>query len=65
MKKPHKQDARHSTKPVKPAAAVVNEIGAEPSVGLASMPVLLIAVLGALIYLGSMHIMENGGVTQA
>lgn len=65
MKKSNKQDTSHSSKSAKAPAAVAKEVGAEPSVGLAAMPVLLIAVLSALMYLGSMHIMENGGELDA
>src|SRR5437773_1740334 len=43
----------------------VREAGDEPTVGRASVPVLLIALLGALVYWGSMYILEYGGEADA
>lgn len=56
MKKPHKKESS-------PAGRLQNvaDSGTEPSVGSAPMPVVLIAVLGALIYWGSMYVVEYGG----
>jgi mono/diheme cytochrome c family protein len=48
-----------------PAAGAVQELGGEPTVGRASMPVPLIALLGALVYWGSMYIVEYGGEADA
>jgi mono/diheme cytochrome c family protein len=80
MKKPRKPNppspgASSSGKPagtVLPAAAkptqlpvAVKEAGDEPTVGRTSMPVLLIALLGGLLYWGNMFIVEHGGELDA
>ncbi len=44
---------------------VVKDGVAEPSVGRAEIPVLLIAVLAALVYWGSMYVVEYGGELDA
>src|SRR5881396_3203982 len=76
MTKPSKPDAPQAgkadgnmpSKPVQPGpstAVMVPEAGSEPTVGRASVPVLLIAFLGALVYWGSMYIVEYGGQADA
>ncbi len=77
MKKPRKQNspppqqqqgAPTGGKPAEPAKAssvLVKEIGGEPAVRRNSVPVLLIALLGALVYWGNMHIVEHGGELDA
>jgi mono/diheme cytochrome c family protein len=73
MKKPHKknspqQGAPTGGKPVeqaKASSAAVKEAGAEPAVRRNPVPVLLIALLGALVYWGNMHIVEHGGQLDA
>ena len=44
---------------------VVKETGNEPVASRAPMPVILIALLGGLVYWGSMHILEFGGEADA
>ena len=75
MKKPRKpnsppsqQSAPTAGRPVEQAKApsvAVNEAGSEPAVRRNSVPVLLIALLGALVYWGNMHIVEHGGELDA
>jgi mono/diheme cytochrome c family protein len=81
MKKPRKQNppqpgAASGGKPPEPATpavvvasaaprVVVTEAGDEPTVGRTSMPVLLIALLGGLLYWGNMFIVEHGGELDA
>ena len=73
MKKPHKQNlpkqgGSTGGKPAEQAKApsvAVNEVGSEPAVRRNSVPVLLIALLGALVYWGNMHIVEHGGELDA
>lgn len=69
MKKPNKQNSKQQqTTPApaaKPASVVVKEFGGEPTVGRTSMPVILIALLAALIYWGNMYIVEHGGELDA
>lgn len=75
MKKPRKpnsppsqQGAPTAAKPAEQAKApseVVKEVGSEPAVRRNSVPVLLIALLGALVYWGNMHIVEHGGELDA
>jgi mono/diheme cytochrome c family protein len=78
MKKPRKQNPLppgaanpgRPAEPVTPAAAAatppgVAETGDEPTVARASMPVFLIALLGALLYWGNMFIVEHGGELDA
>src|SRR5688572_30743307 len=81
MKKPNKpqppsgkpQDSQPAKQP--PSAAsepskqdrsvVVKEVGDEPTVRRASVPVLLIALLVGLVYWGNMYIVEHGGELDA
>ena len=78
MKKPSKnnpqQPARSASSdtsvvkaaaPAKSATVVVKEVGVEPTVKRTSVPVLLIALLVALIYWGNMYIVEYGGQLDA
>jgi mono/diheme cytochrome c family protein len=75
MKKPRKQNsppsqqgAPISERPVEQAKApsvVVREAGGEPAMRRNPVPVLLIALLGALVYWGNMHIVEHGGELDA
>jgi mono/diheme cytochrome c family protein len=79
MKKPRKQNqpqsdtttVAKSAATATPSAAaprqpvVVKEVGHEPTVGRTSMPVLLIALLGALVYWGNMFIVQHGGELDA
>ena len=51
--------------PMPAAANGVREIDGEPVVNRAPVPVLLIALLGALVYWGSMYIVEYGGEADA
>jgi mono/diheme cytochrome c family protein len=60
MKKPNKKESPKSA-----GAHTVTDSGQEPSVGGAPMPVILIAILGALIYWGSMYVVEYGGELDA
>jgi mono/diheme cytochrome c family protein len=43
----------------------VRDVGGEPVAGRASVPVLLIALLGALIYFGDMYVVDHGGELDA
>jgi len=72
MKKPHKQNPSQQSAPIgKPAeqakasSVAVKEVGDEPVVSRNSVPVLLVALLGALVYWGNMHIVEHGGQLDA
>jgi mono/diheme cytochrome c family protein len=73
MKKPHKQNQPQPGGSVvgKPAdqpkasPAVAKEAGGEPAVGRAPVPVLLVALLVALVYWGNMHIVQDGGELDA
>jgi mono/diheme cytochrome c family protein len=73
MKKPHKQKPSQqgsSTggKPAEQAKAssvAVQEAGGEPAVQRNPIPVLLVALLGALVYWGNMHIVQHGGELDA
>ena len=73
MKKPNKhnpqqQGASTGAKPSEQSKApsvAVKEVGNEPTVGRTSMPVILIALLGALVYWGNMYIVEHGGELDA
>ena len=49
----------------RPASVEELEVGGEPTVGRAAMPVPLIGLLGALVYWGSMYIVEYGGEADA
>ena len=80
MKKPRKPNppqpgGANNPRPAEPATpaitapavprVVVPETGDEPTVGRTSMPVLLIALLGGLLYWGNMFIVEHGGELDA
>jgi len=68
MKKPNKQNSPQSAKPSSSAKAdrvLVKEVGAEPVASHTSMPVLLIALLGALLYWGNMYVVQYGGELDA
>lgn len=68
MKKPNKQNSpqpSRSSSSTKAAPVAVKEVGNEPTVERTSMPVLLIALLGALIYWGNMYVVEYGGELDA
>lgn len=65
MKKPNKNNSPASAGSARSSAPVVKEAGGEPTVGRASVPVILIAVLVALIYWGNMYIVEHGGELDA
>jgi mono/diheme cytochrome c family protein len=70
MKKPRKQNnAERGTRSAEgsafPAPRSALETGGEPAVSRNSVPVLLIALLGALVYWGNMHIVEHGGELDA
>ncbi len=47
------------------AKVVVGEVGPEPVAGRASVPVLLIALLGLLVYFGDMYVVNHGGELDA
>src|SRR5882762_943534 len=51
--------------PAKSASAVVEEVDGEPMMKRAPVPAPLIALLGALVYWGSMYILEYGGEADA
>ncbi len=68
MKKPNKQNSPQqpkSSSSSKAAPVAVKEVGNEPTVARASMPVLLIALLVALVYWGNMYVVEYGGELDA
>lgn len=72
MSKKHKPSQKQSGETsfaAKPAAApgksVIKEIGSEPVANRASMPVLFIAVLGALLFWGDMYLVNHGGQLDA
>lgn len=68
MKKPNKQNSpqpSRSSSSAKAAPVAVKEVGNEPTVERTSMPVILIALLGALIYWGNMYVVEYGGELDA
>lgn len=60
MKKPNKKES-----PTSPRTPVAPDSGKEPSVGSAPMPVILIGILSALVYWGSMYVVEYGGELDA
>jgi mono/diheme cytochrome c family protein len=49
----------------KPVVVIVKEVGGEPTMKRASVPVLLIALLVAMVYWGNMYIVEHGGELDA
>lgn len=67
MKKQNKQNVPQQSRPSGSGktSLVVKENGGEPASSRASMPVLLIALLGALIYWGNMYVVEYGGELDA
>lgn len=78
MKKPNKNNPQQSGRPMpsdtsvtkaagpaKSASVAVEEVGAEPTTKRTSVPVLLVALLVALIYWGNMYIVEHGGELDA
>lgn len=68
MKKPNKQNSPQqpkSSSSSRAAFVAVKEVGNEPTVARASMPVLLIALLVALVYWGNMYVVEYGGELDA
>jgi mono/diheme cytochrome c family protein len=72
MSKKHKQSQRQpgetsfTAKPVDaPGRSTIKEIGSEPVANRASVPVLFIAVLGALLFWGDMYLVNNGGQLDA
>ena len=68
MKKPNKQNSPQQPRTPgasKTGSVAVKEVGAEPTVGRTSMPVILIALLVGLVYWGNMYIVEHGGELDA
>ena len=73
MKKPQKQNQQQASstggkseeQPKAAAISAVSEVGGEPVVRRNPVPVLLIALLVALVYWGNMHIVEYGGQLDA
>lgn len=63
MKKQNKQNAPQQKRPSGSGKTtlIVKENGGEPTAVRTAMPVLLIAILGALIYWGNMYVVEFGG----
>lgn len=72
MKKPRKQSQQQGSsaggspaEPAKAPSGKLHDAGSEPVAGRNPVPVLLIALLGALVYWGNMHIVEHGGELDA